>query len=446
MLQKINSLARSMTLPSQFQVPSHEQLVDGLKKLAADFPDDLQLSFNGRSRNGKQLIFAEVGKADRVVAVTSGAHSDEPTGIATSFYFIQNLLRNSDFKTLTDKYKFIFHPMLDPDGAELNYTWASKDFSYYEYLKNNFRNNRPSEDCEHGIPASSDQVIRPELRFFKENVDRFKGRIDYYLTMHTTHRLGGSLFVISAKGDHQSRIETLTSVCENFDVPVIDMDLYGQDGIERVAPGFITAPPMAKMAEKFKDKPEVLAQIKMPTYEYVEHFLDASFCLISELPYIVDKNLLDKGVSTTDLIDVKKRDLEKRKQRVSRIQKAVAELRNLGVSSENPWFQNAEFTAQFAMAGISGEESQLDNYKGIKARNYDVTDVEVMDLESELKFHQLYIQSLRGRPEHKALFDMHNKAFDDAYERLESHIEYQVVPLATQVRVQAAMILSGLEF
>ena len=439
----ITRLGNALRLPEDLRVPSHRELIDGLKHLEREFPAQIRVSTDGRSKKGKELAFVEIGTGERVIAVTAGAHSDEPTGIATCFYLIKNLLQNQEFKFLTENYKFVFHPMLDPDGAELNYTWAAKEFSFYEYLKNYYRNNIPSEDCEHGIPVSSGQSIRPELEFFKRNIDRFKGCIDYYITLHTTPHLGGSGFLLSAKSGVQETIDTLTKVCDYFGVPVMDVDTYGEDGLERIAPGFLTVPRMMKVAEKYRDNPEILSQIKMPTYEYVDHFLGAPICMISELPYIIDTKLQDMRESEVDLIDLKRRELEQSRKHILRTQEAVAELKRLGVDEENPWFRSAEFAARFALDEVSGQEAQLERYRGIKAKNYDLHDVQVSGLKAELNLHKLYIHSLKDRPEHRSIFDAHCRAFDEIYEQLESLIDYKVVPLTTQVRVQTAMILSG---
>lgn len=125
--------------------------------------------------------------------------------------------------------------------------------------------------------------------------------------------------------------------------------------------------------------------------------------------------------------------------------RAVSELRCLGIDEENPWFKGAEITARFGLDSISGAEAGLEKFRGIKARNYDVHEFEVSKFEGDLSLHQLYIQTLNNRPEHRSIFEAHSKAFDEIYERLSKMLDCRVLPLATQVRVQVAMILSGVE-
>jgi hypothetical protein len=445
MKQEIFDLASSFSLPRDVKVPTHQELIKELKKLESAFPGQIRLSFDGQSRKGKNLICVEIGNGERAIGITAGAHSDEPTGTVTSLYFAKALLENEKFKPLLQKFSFIIHPMIDPDGAEVNYAWASKEFSYREYFKLNYRNTIPGEDCEHGIPVAGDQTIRPELAFFKKNIDRYKGRMDFYITLHTTHRLGGSLFVVEAKeGNYSDKFKVLTKACSDFGIPITDLDLHGQDGMDSLAPGFIKAPSMASVAENYKDNPEILSKIKMTTYEYAQHELGTSFCLISELPYIVDEILADTGETEVDLTEVKMRDLKRKKKRAAQLQVAVEELKSLGITDENIWFRNALFTVKVIDKINQAHEKQIETFKGIKAKNYDVNDGDIMDLEEELKIPTLYMNCLRGKTEHQILFDRHEKEFNKIADKLDSLMKYKVVPLEVQVRVQVAMILAGI--
>jgi hypothetical protein len=445
MYEKIKRLTESLRLPKEIRIPSHGDLIKDLLSFKARYGDKLTFRTNGKSRKGLDLLYAEIGRGERVIAVTAAAHADELTGVATSFHLIQNLLSNPAFETILEKYKFVFHPMLDPDGSVLNHVWAKQSFSYKEFLKHKFRNSMAGEDCEHGIPVREDQQIRPELKFFKDNIDKHKGKIDFYITLHATPRLGGSLFILSAKGENRQRISALTQVCADSGLPVWDFDLFGERGMERIAPGFLTAPPMAKMAEKYKDNPEILKKIKMPTYEYVEQYCGAPFCLISELPLIVDPNLLDTSITDVDLADFKRQGIGESRTWATKLQKAVAELEALGVSGDIAWFRNAAWKAQSVMSALDGKEKLLDNFKGKKARRYHLDGTESGLLEMDLEIHQLYIKCLEGRADQKALYQRHCDEFDRLYEKLEKVIDSQVVPLETQVRLQVAMILSGIE-
>jgi hypothetical protein len=446
MLTKICRCTDSMILPDNLHVPSHQELVQELESLQSRHPQRMSLNLDGQSRAGRDLVCVELGDSGKVIAVTGGAHSDEPAGTVTCLYLAKNLLENPEFEELLLRYRFVIHPMLDPDGAALNYRWAREEFSYPNYLLHSFRNNRPAEDCEHGIPVNRDQEIRPELAFFRSKVDVYKTKVEFYVTLHTTHRTGGSIFAISAQGDHADKISVLAELCERFGVPVMDVDLHGEKGIKYIAPGFIAAPPMAKLAERFRDNPEILSRIKMSTYEYVEHHCGARFCLISELPSILDQTLRATCETEIDLVDLRKTHLESKRKWIAMLRNAVEELESLGVAEDDPWFDRAKFSARFGMASIEGEERDLARYEGIKAKQYEVYDERVEELERELSLHKLYVKCLEGRDDQMPLYQDHFRRFHEKYRQVEALIDCRMIPLDRQVRIQTAMILTGADF
>ena len=95
------------------------------------------------------------------------------------------------------------------------------------------------------------------------------------------------------------------------------------------------------------------------------------------------------------------------------------------------------------MIGIEGEEKQLDQYAKFKAKKYDVSELDVMDLESALKLHQLYIKALENS-EHTSLYNEHVSRFDQIFHELDKKVRCTVFSLNDQVRLQTAMILCGI--
>lgn len=445
MVQQIaDRLVNLLELPSRLAVPSHTELLHALTALAAEFPKDAKLNCDATSKQGRELLCVEIGSGERVIAITGGAHADEPIGTVTCLYLIENLLRNPSFASLLNRYRFVIHPMLDPDGAALNYRWASEDYSYPYYLLHSFRNGRPAEDCEHGIPVSDEQPTRPELAFFKRNLDAYQGKIHSYFTMHTTHRLGGSLFVVFGGAHPLLDIPHLTRLCERFGAPVTDLDLHGEDGIEYIAPGFISAPKLSYLAEQYRDQPEILAQLKFPTYEYVAQCLGAEIAIISELPSVVDVRLGQAEETSRDLHEIKTKMLELQRTWLARLKDAVSELQRLGVDSTNPWFDKAEFGAGFGPSRLAAAERELENFRGLKAKGSDLYDLETDPLVLDLQLHQLYVKALENRPDQRSLYERHLETFHQTYERLGQAMDLRPLPLEAQVRLQAGMVFSAL--
>lgn len=65
------------------QVPSHKEVLELLESIRGK--KDVFVDTTGFSREGRQLLFCAIGRGPKVIGVTSGAHSDEPVGIATTY-------------------------------------------------------------------------------------------------------------------------------------------------------------------------------------------------------------------------------------------------------------------------------------------------------------------------------------------------------------------------
>lgn len=424
------------------QVPSHKEVLELLDSIRGK--KDVFVDTTGFSREGRQLLFCTIGRGPKVIGVTSGAHSDEPVGIATTYKFIRELTSSSHFDELLNNFTFAIFPMLDPDGSALNEAWA-KDLTYKSYFLNNYRNNQPSEDCEHGIPVSETQEIRPEVAFFKKNIDRYKGRIEYYVTLHTTHVLGGSLFVVDRDFQNQKVIAGLSHLCEAHQLPIWDYKPKGDATLTYIAPGFIGAPSVESYAEEYKNAPQILAMMKMSTYEYVLRKCGGKFGLISELPmFLAGGDFISLEDVNVPLIDLKRRGLEiDRAVHQQRIQDMDI-IKSYNPDQKNPWYKSALFTLKVAPEGMANEESNLPRYEGEKAQKCDVTTFEKLTpIENQLKRHRLFIKCLEGNQKASQLVQEHQKAFDSLFEKYENSFQLVPVSVKKQVEIQTGMILQG---
>jgi len=425
------------------KVPNHGEILDLLESIRSH--DRVFVDTSGTSREGRKLLFCAVGKGPKVIGVTSGAHSDEPVGIATTFNFIKELTASSRYDELLKQYTFAIFPMLDPDGSALNEKWA-KDLTYKSYFLHNYRNNQPAEDCEHGLPVSDAQEIRPEVDFFKKNIDRYRGRIEYYVTLHTTHVLGGSLFVVDRDFQDQKIIQGLSHLCHDHELPIWDYKPKGEATLTYIAPGFIGAPSVESYAEEYKNAPQILAMMKMSTYEYVLRRCGGKFGLISELPmYLASGDYVSLDEVDVPLIDLKRKSIEvDRSVHQQRIQDLEV-IKRFQPEVNNPWYKAALFTMKVAPEGMANEESNLPRYEGKKAQKCDVTVEKLTPIENELKRHRLFIKCLEGNPRAAHVVKEHQDAFDSLFKEYESMFDLTPVPVKKQVEIQTGMILQGVE-
>ncbi len=440
---ELKRLADRFEVPPGVLCPSHEDLVSSLQELANAHERDIALDTSGRSREERELICVRVGRGARVIAVTGGAHSDEPAGSATCLALTRNLLENPAFSDLLRRFTFLIHPMVDPDGAARNARWSLEPYEYRRFLMHNYRNNDMGEDCEHGMPVSAGQEIRPEMAFLARNAREHKGRIDFYITLHTTHRLGGGLFLISEQAEDEARMAALASACEAHELPIADLDTHGEQGVEYVRPGFLRLPSMAKLAEHYQDQPEILARMKMTTYEFMERECGCPFALISELPSMVDERMRATGETDVLVADLRRAEIELGKTHVARLPKALEELQRRGVAESNPWLRQLVVSARDGPAGLQALEKSLENLAGVRAREYDIAEHEHEEDRLQLGYHKTWIKCLEDLPGQADLLRDHMRGFDAAYESILTRMDLRTVPLETQIRIQVAMVLAG---
>jgi Zinc carboxypeptidase len=439
---KLENWARNLVVPPEVRCPSHAELLESLDDLARVHGPLICVDTAGRSRQERELICVRVGNGPSVIAISAGAHADEPAGIATCLVLIQNLLENRGFRDLLQRFTFLIHPMIDPDGAAINACWTLHDYDYRGYFLHNFRNNTPGEDCEQGLSVTQAQEDRPEMAFFRQNALAHRGQVVFYATLHTTHRSGGSLFLISEGAEDPNRMATLTEICAAFDMPVMDIDPLGEDGIEYVCPGFLRPPSMASIAQLYEDMPDVLAQLKMSTYEFFERECGCPFSMISELPSVVDARLRAGGLTSTSRKKLMLEELENNMGRLAMLKKDLEEIRNLGVSPSNPWYQIKCTSAEYGTAGLRAEEKELQKLDDTPAREYEVAEHEVEPIFAELARHKLWIKCLEDSTKHAAIQREHLRQFNEAYDRLASCLKLREIPLERQIRIQGAMCLS----
>jgi hypothetical protein len=425
------------------RVPTHPELLALLQSLRSQA--DVLIDTSGRSRQGRELLFCAIGTGAKVIGVTSGAHADEPVGIATSANLIRELTSKDRHQSLLSEFTFAIFPMLDPDGSALNERWAN-DCSYRSYFLHHYRNNQPAEDCEHGIPIAEGQEIRPEVAFFKRNIDRYKSRIQFYVTLHTTHVLGGSLFVVDREFQDQRIIAGLSRLCADLDLPVWDYKPEGDATLTYIAPGFIGAPSVSSYAEEYKNSPSLLAMLRMSTYEYVLRHCGGHFGLISELPMqIASGDVVSLAKSEIPAVEVKRRMLENLRIVHEQQSLDLKMIEQFDPDPQNPWLRSASFASGMMPERIANDEANLEKLTGLKADVCDVASVEkLMPLERELNRHRLFIKALERNAKAAHLVQEHQLAFDSLFPKYTHTYGLSPVPILKQVMIQTGMILQGL--
>lgn len=418
--------------------------VDTFIKLAEELKNDSRVKIysNGKSELGKTLIAFEIGRGEKVIGLTAGAHADEPIGVLTLSFFIKRILQNDDFETLLDEYTFICHPLVDPDGYELNSKWFTNPLEYKKYFLHNFRNNNPARDCEHGIPFQEGQSARSEMIFVKENLDRYKNRFQYYVTLHSSHVLPGACFVFDQDNKDTKLRDAITELCKEYKLPMMDYKVQGEDTMTYLGPGFIGAPNVSMMLEKYKNQPEILKQIKMTTYEYAQSVCGAKTAFISELPIWLSTGMDNYNDSNVTMNDFMKQSFLIQKVYFNRL-KEIKELVNPYTASDNKVMDSLNTALMRGEGHLKDEEQRLGSYEGY-AQEMLISEAKFSSLEFELKALKYGIKILENNPDACELTNKFQKEYDEKAVAYEKGMGLKQLSIKTQVEIQLGLIFSGL--
>lgn len=420
--------------------------VNTFNQLANELAHDSRVKVlsGGKSLKGKDLVAFAVGTGSKVIGVTSGAHADEPIGVLTQAYFLKGILqKNPLLEKLLQEYTFLCHPLVDPDGYELNSTWFTNPLSFKNYWLNNYRNNKPSEDCEHGMPFQEGQTARPEMVFVKNNLDGIAPRCEYYVTLHSSHILPGACFVCDKnQSDIQTR-QTIVGLCQSYQLPLMDYKAQGDDTMTYLGPGFIGSPTVKETLEHYKNQPEIMKQIKMTTYEYTQTYCGAKLTIISELPIWIANGMDDYSDSTMTMNEFKEVSLKNSQHYLNGLIEIEKEISPLNPSMDNPWYSSLKMAIQRCTMALKDEESRLGTYEGY-AQVLEVKELENEANEYKCRTLKFAIKAIENLPGAEKVVENFRKYFDLEFAKYEKHANLTQLSVKTQVEIQLGLIFSGI--
>jgi hypothetical protein len=400
----------------------------------------------GQSRLGRNIFALEIGRGKQRVLAVAGAHADEPTG-TIALLKLADELTSAENKDLLEFFTFSFIPMLDPDGTAMNWKWLKNPPSFKKMALYSIRNNDPAEDLEHCIPVSDNQRILPEAKAFKDFVDSRRG-LHSYTTLHNLHLAGGPLFILSAAEAKSEAflIQFMTKACHDHGLELMDLDLHGEKGIYRLAPGFLTPPLIQDMLDNYRGRKNVTDRIRMATYQYAAESCGAKISLITEVPLFAAWDLNDTRQTLISRYDLELEKLRRSKTMLESFISAWNKLDNFSESDDSrTWSRYYETLISFAKAKIDAGYRDAERFKGIYARMNELFDLFVDDAETQFKIGLMGIRRLAGLDslEAQRAMEHHQNLFQEGFERFTKRVEYEPVPLSHIVKLQITAVLAG---
>ena len=181
---------------------SFEELEEKIKNIADMYPD-IQVGIFGESEDHRPLYELEIGNGEKAVIILGGVHGRESVNPAVLLQIVQDigyLLEQGD-SVVTDllkEYRFLFVPLLNPDGYEIARAGFSairnekmrKEAIEKNISSNEWKANARGVDLNRNFPsisyraeneesyAGSEAESRALIRLIREN--RNAGMLDFH--------------------------------------------------------------------------------------------------------------------------------------------------------------------------------------------------------------------------------------------------------------------------
>lgn len=115
-----------------------DELDESSRKLAAEFPETVELFEIGRTRKDRPLLCLKIGDGPRNALVFGTPHPNEPIGTMLCEHFTRCLASSSELRDELG-YTWYFVKNWDADSLELNKKWLKGPFTITNYSRNFFR-------------------------------------------------------------------------------------------------------------------------------------------------------------------------------------------------------------------------------------------------------------------------------------------------------------------
>jgi hypothetical protein len=275
-------------------IPTVDQVLSEVEKLAADLPEVCRTRRIGTSRLGEPLRLLSVGHGARNALVVGCPHPNEPIGLRTVLDLAARVAASPELREGIDL-SWHFVPCIDPDGTRLNEGWFDGPLTIRGYHENFYRPAR-EEQPEWTFPVLDERAffdrMLPETQALARVIDELRPRFQY--SLHNAD-FGGVHFILN--GGLPGMADDLGRVAAEQDVPLSlgPMDTLGW---ETVGPAVYVMP----SAQSLLQTPESVRHGASSAH-YAERY--GTTTLITEVPFWRDAradDVSDAGRSYGDTL------------------------------------------------------------------------------------------------------------------------------------------------
>jgi hypothetical protein len=277
-----------------------------------------------------------------------------------------------------------------------------------------------------------------------KNLLPYKGNLNFYVTLHTTHTLGGSLVLLFGEKKLDAFIELFTNKAQELGCPVMDYKPREDEGLTYIAPGFLKSPSYNDFLKAFKDNPSALDNYKMTTYEWANLKLDCPLCMIAEFPFLQDPRIDNTNPSDISYEDFEKNNLAFNIKIYHMVCEQLKVVEKYSIDKNSIWYRKAALFREHALKSYQKDEKHFEQFIGQMAPSGEVYYQPIQQIEGEMKPWILSYHLLREIPEAKSDLDKGMKELEKLSKQWNATNKGNLLTLEQQIKLQSLMIFSGL--
>lgn len=272
-----------------------DELKDGSRRLAEEYPNMVSRITIGTSRNGEAIECLKIGRGRYRALMFGTPHPNEPVGSMMLDYLSWRLAKEDEPLGRLD-FTWYLVKCADPDGTRLNEGWFKGPFTLINYIKNFYRPPH-FQQVEWSFPIDYKTVrFDSPLPETKALMNIISKGTDFMFSLHNS-AFGGVYFYVSEKAPE---------LCTLYQTIPRDQDLplkLGEPEVpyaEKLGEAVYLMPTTSKKydyLEKHAHKdPKTMINHGGSSFEYARQFSDV-FALICEVPYFYDERVCDNSES-----------------------------------------------------------------------------------------------------------------------------------------------------
>jgi hypothetical protein len=430
-----------------------DELKASSQRLAAQYPERVQLEEVGRSRQGEAIEVLKIGDGRKKALLFAMPHPNEPIGSMMLEALSERLAEDPGLCEALG-YTWYLVKCIDPDGTRLNEGWFKGPFSVSHYARHYHR--PPGfEQVEWTFPIDYETLHfdtpLPETQALMRLIEELKPEFLY--SLHNSG-FGGAYFYVSEEAP--PLYERFYEVVEGQGLP-LHLGEPEMPYAVTYAKAVYAFPPIAIMYDFLKEQtgkdPAEILKGGTSSIDYAQRFCDP-FGLVCEMPYFHNELIHDTSPSDMVRREAILQGTAQARREFEELESAYAEVRDeLTVSS--PFRVSIEETLRTWRDRLEAHENWA---RTVPETERQATVAEKLDNLVINGFYRLlsvgmFVRLLEAEVAAVGLSPKLGEALARAEARfegrsgaLEAKLDYSVIPIQKLVRVQLGSALVAAEY